>query len=1679
MHRWAGIGIAALLASVFAVVWLSSAVAVPGSQPMTWQVVGQIGGPTQAVAVQGDYAYVGVGLRLVVLDVSNPITLTEVGSTTPFPYFVEDIVVSGTLAYVAAGGAGLRAVDVSDPANPAELGAWDSPGYAEGVAVAGNTVYLADGPYGLRVVDVSDPAHPVPVGAAYDMNYAFEVAVSGHHAYLAAAGAGLLVADVTDPAHPVEMASLDTPGYAYGVAVSGTLAYIADAWEGLQVADVTDPTNPGLLGACETGPGWALAVGVAGNRAYVANGAGGLRVVDVTNPHNPHTTGIYETSGLFRKIAATGSTVYVADQRSGLRMFDAADEAHPTQVGLYGPLANARYVTVDGSYAYVAAGFSGLRVVDIFDPTRPREIAAYDTEGGYAASIVVSGTHAYLATYLSRSWGLHVFDISDPANPKRIAYGPTPWGAYREIALQGDTLYIADEWGLSLIDVSNPAAPGHLGSIRLNQNEQDTVGVAVQGSLAYVADAGDGVKIVDVSDPAHLSLVGVYRPPVAALGVAVAGETLYVAAHGDGLRIVDVSNPAAPVELGSYDTPGMANSVSLAGSHAYVVDDGGGMWEIDVSNPISPTLVAAYDTPGLGWQADLVGDVAYVADGRGGLLILERTAGGATGGSVEPLLVSDPDLTTAGAPREPRRVTSASQGICVVTSTADSGPGTLRQCLLSVASGDVIAFDPVIFSPTSPMTISLLSPLPWLSQGQVTVDASNAGVILDGSSTPAGTHGLVIASDSNIIQGLQILHFPGNGVNVQDAASYNRIGGNRLQGSGPVGQGNLLSGNGGAGLMIGGSGAMSNTVTGNFIGTDSSGERILPNDRGVGIGSGASYNVVGGLTPGERNLISGNRGNQVELWDAETQHNIVRGNLVGTDASGAFALQPLSPTGGSGVALHSGARHNVIGPANVIAGVAFGVAIGLEGTNDNIITGNLIGTDVSGNGAIGNYYHGVSVSGGAQRNRIGPANRIAYNGGTGVLVDGAATLSNTITANAIYKNATEGIATNNGGNASLTPPILFSASITTVVGVAPPGATVEVFSDWEDEGKVYEGQTTAAASGAFTFTLPSGLVGPNVTATATDAAGNTSEFSAPVLAVIHTGTLTVTSPLDGGPGTLRQAILDAWPGNTITFDPAVFPPTSPVTISLSSPLPAISQGYVTIDASDAGVILDGSALLANSNGLVLASDHNVVRGLRIVGFGVGIDVNGRHNVVGGDRMVGTGPTGQGNVVSRNSTGIALRGDDARHNILLGNLVGTDANGLAAWPNEIGIGVYDAARYNRVGGTTPGERNVVAGNSAKGIDLLGEGVMGNVVAGNQIGTDITGHHALGNGRGGIIVECGASGNIIGGRTAAERNLISGQIYGVTISDWGTANNQVIGNWIGTDATGTAPLPNHVGISICMSGYNRVGGSQPGEGNVISGNTGPGVTFCSGGENNNLVLGNRIGTDVGGISAVGNGEGVDLNALTCHVLLGGATAEEANVISGNQNFAVQVVWAGVDYNFVLGNVIGTDASGSVPLGNGVAGIVLWEHSAHTFVQGNTLAFNGGGWEGVGGVYVNRSMSNTFRRNSIHSNGARGIVLTNGGNQMLPAPLILTVTETSVSGTACPGCTVEVFSDAEDEGRVYEGSAVASAAGTFSFTKPTGLTGPFITATATDGQGNTSEFSAPQRVWNRLYLPMVLKG
>ena len=113
-------------------------------QAQNVELVGQIGGPVYAVALQGNYAYVGVGPRLVILNVSDVAHPVVVGQTDILPGVVEGVAVAGNTAYVADGSSGLRIVDVSNPAAPSEAGFYDTPGYAYGVAAAGNHAYVGD-----------------------------------------------------------------------------------------------------------------------------------------------------------------------------------------------------------------------------------------------------------------------------------------------------------------------------------------------------------------------------------------------------------------------------------------------------------------------------------------------------------------------------------------------------------------------------------------------------------------------------------------------------------------------------------------------------------------------------------------------------------------------------------------------------------------------------------------------------------------------------------------------------------------------------------------------------------------------------------------------------------------------------------------------------------------------------------------------------------------------------------------------------------------------------------------------------------------------------------------------------------------------------------------------------------------------------------------------------------------------------------------------------------------------------------------------------------------------------------------------------------------------------------------------------------------------------------------------
>lgn len=282
------------------------------------------------------------------------------------------------------------------------------------------------------------------------------------------------------------------------------------------------------------------------------------------------------------------------------------------------------------------------------------------------------------------------------------------------------------------------------------------------------------------------------------------------------------------------------------------------------------------------------------------------------------------------------------------------------------------------------------------------------------------------------------------------------------------------------------------TIENCYVGTNAAGTAVSANGvNGILLADGATNNLI------QNNLISGNESAGIRLFGGATVSNKIIGNFVGTNREGTESL----PNEGSGIQLHAGANGNII-MENLISGNGqYGLWLTDEGTSNNDIRDNRIGTDTSGNVGLPNTSFGISVFNGPSNNRLGPGNRIAFNGDDGVLVDGSdqtTTTGNRITLNSITENQGMGINNLRGGNNELAAPIIDSIVSNIVYGSAVSRQVVELFIDVANEGCCFIGLDTAGMNGTFQILLPDELPGQMfLTATATDSLGNTSEFSEP------------------------------------------------------------------------------------------------------------------------------------------------------------------------------------------------------------------------------------------------------------------------------------------------------------------------------------------------------------------------------------------------------------------------------------------------------------------------------------------------------------------------------------------------------------------------------------------------------
>ena len=316
--------------------------------------------------------------------------------------------------------------------------------------------------------------------------------------------------------------------------------------------------------------------------------------------------------------------------------------------------------------------------------------------------------------------------------------------------------------------------------------------------------------------------------------------------------------------------------------------------------------------------------------------------------------------------------------------------------------------------------------------------------------------------------------------------------------------------------------------------------------------------------------------------------------------------------------------------------------------------------------------------------------------------------------------------------------------------------------------------------------------------------------------------------------------------------------------------------------------------------------------------------------------IGGTAVGAGNLISGNTViGVFIDGSTATANLVAGNYIGTDIAGKMAVANLQGVLIADGASNNTIGGltTTPGTGagNVISGNTDSGVVMTvantNVGPIGNRVEGNLIGTDEQGMNALGNGADGVFIDAGASGNTIGGTVAGAGNVISGNAHdGIEIDGTGTADNTVAGNFVGTNAAGTAPVANGTGPQLTPNGdagieiepgasANTIGGTTSAARNLISGNGSYGIAidfYTSA----NVVEGNYIGTDFTGNAALGTHVGyMGVLVQGQYNTIGGTASGAGNVIAGNDRTGS--FFAGDQ--LVFGNAYEYDTTGNVVQGN----------------------------------------------------------------------------------------------------------------------------------------------------------------
>ncbi len=581
---------------------------------------------------------------------------------------------------------------------------------------------------------------------------------------------------------------------------------------------------------------------------------------------------------------------------------------------------------------------------------------------------------------------------------------------------------------------------------------------------------------------------------------------------------------------------------------------------------------------------------------------------------------------------------------------------------------------------------------------------------------------------------------PNGGSGVLVTGSSNTVGG------ATAGAGNVISGNGGSGVEVHGTSANGNSVSGNVIGLTAAGTAALGNAAdGVTVYNGASTNTVGGTAAGAGNVISGNGGAGVRFGGAGgaqpagTGNNVVA-NVIGLAAAGTAALA----NAGDGVLVTSGTPGTTL-VQNTVSGNA-GAGIALAGASDSQLGGNVVGLNAAGTAAVPNGGGGISLTLNSTNNTIGgfgvaPSNTVSGNTGPGILLDGAGVTGNviqngfigtTLNATAVVPNTGDGVVVRNGaagntvtasvvsGNTGAGVRIAAGATGTIVTGNAIGSHPFSLATGFGNGGNGVEidaantntiGGTTPAARNVISGNALNGVL------IATGSSGNLVQGN--YIGTTATGVAALPNGTTGVPFVGDGVRIDGANNNTIGGT-------------------AAGAGNVL-----SGNVSDGVDLRNGATGNLVAG--NLIGTNAAGAAAVGNQEDGVYFEGAAGNTVGGTTAAARNVISGNAfNGVFFYGPGSNNNVVAGNAIGTDAAGTGALGNVLeGVFIWqdpDSGNLtgpsgNTIGGTAAGAGNVIAFNGQTGIKVglspadastdnqfLGNSIFGNAGIGIDLGGD---------------------------------------------------------------------------------------------------------------------------------------------------------------------------------------------------------------------------------------------------------------------------------------------------------------------------------------------------------------------